>query len=218
MILLIDSNVVMFTDLMKKNNLSTNIFQIKFYQDQKKWRHKITPIEIRKNNSDRFIGLGIYKNHYILIKKLKVFLGDHHKTSICRCLSSYTSENILKLLKPKCENIDITTIGTSNESHLHRKSHFYKNPLYFRIYADFEADNEKDNSSIGNKTTNIYKQNPILNGYHMESELEGILKSGNQKSPLGNNNVDWFVNEVIKLEKKWLSSLKILRKLSLGRN
>ena len=32
------------------------------------------------------------------------------------------------------------------------------NPLYFRIYADYEADNEIDVSSIGNRTTNIYKQ------------------------------------------------------------
>ena len=33
------------------------------------------------------------------------------------------------------------------------------------MYADFEADNEIDNSNAGDKTTNIYKQNPILNGY-----------------------------------------------------
>ena len=82
------------------------------------------------------------------------------------------------------------------------KKHFHKNPLYFRIYADFEADNEKDKSSIGNKTTNNYKQNPVLNGYHIESELEDVLQSGNHKSPLGYDNVDWFVNEVIKLENK----------------
>ena len=74
---------------------------------------------------------------------------------------------------------------------------FYKNPLYFRIYADFEADNEKDNSSIGNKTTNFYKQSPVLKGYQIESELEDVLKSEYYKSPLGYNNVDWFVNEVI---------------------
>ena len=44
--------------------------------------------------------------------------------------------------KLKCENDqDLTTIKTSNESHLHWKNHFHKNPLYFRIYADFEADN-----------------------------------------------------------------------------
>ena len=102
--------------------------------------------------------------------------------------------------KEKCGDDNITVIRTSNESHLHLKNDFHKNPLYFRIYADFEADNEKDNSIIGNKTKNIYKQNPVLNGYHIESELEDILKSDYYKSPQGYNNVDWFVNEVIKLE------------------
>ena len=102
--------------------------------------------------------------------------------------------------KQKCGVNNITTIKTSNESNLHWKKHFQKNPLYFRIYADFEAVNEKDISNIGNETTNIYKQNPVLNGYHIESDLEGILKSGYHKSPLGYNNVDWFVIEVIKLE------------------
>ena len=59
------------------------------------------------------------------------------------------------------------------------------NPLYFRVYADFEANNAVKSSSIGNKTTNNYKKNPILNGYHMESELEDVLKSGYHKSALG---------------------------------
>ena len=30
-----------------------------------------------------------------------------------------------------------------------------KNLVYFRVYAGFEADNEIDTSSIGNKTTNV---------------------------------------------------------------
>ena len=185
------------------NNLSVNIFELNFYQDQNQWKYKLIPIEISKNNSDRVIDLAIYKNHYVLIKKLDVFLGDHNKKFICkRCLSSYTSENMLIKHKPKCENNDITSIKTSNESHLHWKKHFHKNPLYFRIYADFEADNEKDNTCIGNKTTNIYKQNPVLNGYHIVSELEDILKSDYYQSPLGYDNVDWFVDEVIKLENK----------------
>ena len=104
--------------------------------------------------------------------------------------------------KQKRQGDNITTIKTSNESHLQWKKHFHKNPLYFRIYADFEADNEIDNSSIGNKTINIYKQNPVLNGYHIESELEDVLQNSYYKSPLGYNNVDWFVNEDIKLESK----------------
>ena len=104
--------------------------------------------------------------------------------------------------KQKCGDDNITTIKTSNESHLFWKKHFHKNPLYFRIYADFEADNEKDNYIVGNKTSNIYKQNPVLNGYYIVSELEDILKSEYYKAPLGYDNVDWFVNEVIKLENK----------------
>ena len=146
------------------------------------------------------------------LKKLDVFLGDQNKKFICRqCLSSHTSENMLKKHKQKCGEDNITTIKTSPDSHLHWKKHFHKNLLYFRIYADFEADNEKDNSSIGNKTTNIYKQNPVLNGYYIVSELDDVLKSDYYKFPLGYNNVDWFVDEVIKLENKMVSTLKILK-------
>ena len=203
------SDVHKFNEL---NNLSVNIFELAFYQDQNQWKHKLIPIEISKNNSDKVIDLAIYKNHYVLIKKLDVFLGDHNKKFICRrCLNSYTSENMLTKHKPECENNDITTIKTSNKSHLHWGKHFHKNPLYFRIYADFEADNEKDNSIIGNKTTNIYKQNPVINGYHILSELEDIL-SDYYKSPLGYDNVDWFVDEVIKLENKMAFYFKNTKK------
>ena len=165
--------------------------------------HFLVPIEFSKNESDKVVDLIKYKNHYALIEKLNIFLGDHHKNFICtRCLSSYTSENVLMLHKPKCENNVITTIRISPDCHLHWKNFLNKNPLYFKIYAYFEADNEKDNRIIGNKTTNNYKQIPILNGYRIESELEDVLQSDYYKSPLGYDNVDWFVNEVIKLENK----------------
>ena len=72
---------------------------------------------------------------------------------------------MLKLHKPKFEIIDMTTIRTSDESHIYWKKYFHRNPFYFRIYADFEADIEQGNSSIGNKTIEIHKQNPVLNGY-----------------------------------------------------
>ena len=48
------------------------------------------------------------------------------------------------------------------------------------------------------KKTNVYKQNPIVNGYRIESELEDALESSYYKSALGYNNADWFVNEVKK--------------------
>ena len=101
-----------------------------------------------------------------------------------------------------CGEDNTTAIRISPESHLHWKKHVHKNPLFLRIYADFQADDEKDNSSVGDKTSNIYKQNPVLNGYHIENELEEVLQSGYHKSPLGYDIVDWFVNEVIKLENK----------------
>ena len=183
-----------------------------FYQDQNNWRYKLIPIESSKNESDRVVDLLIYKNLYTLHKIINIFLGDHNKKFICRCLSSYTSENMLMLNKPKSENNDKTTIRTSNESHIYWKKPFNKNQFYFRIYAKFEADNEKDNSSIGNKTTNIYRQNPVLNGYHIESELEDILKSGCYKSPLGYDNVDWFVDEVKKKENKMAFYFKYTKK------
>ena len=115
---------------------------------------------------------------------------------------------MLNLQKPTSEKNDITTITTSSESHPHWKEQFHKNPLCFWIYADFEDDNEKENSIVGNKTTNIYKQNPILNGYHVASEINDILESGFYESPLGNDNVDWFVNEVMKLKNNMTFSFK----------
>ena len=37
------------------NNLTINIFELNFYQDQNKWKHKLEPIEVSENNSDRVI-------------------------------------------------------------------------------------------------------------------------------------------------------------------
>ena len=88
----------------KLNNLSINIFELNFYQDQNKWRHKLVPIEVSENDSNKVVNLIIYKNQYAPKEKLNVLLGDHHNTFICRrCLHSSTSENMLMLHKPKCE-------------------------------------------------------------------------------------------------------------------
>ena len=58
------SDVHKFND---KNNLSVNLFELNFYQDQNQWKHNLLPIEISKNNTDRNIDLAIYRNHYVLI-------------------------------------------------------------------------------------------------------------------------------------------------------
>ena len=204
------SDVHRFDEL---NNLSVNIYELNFYQDGDNWQHNLIPIENSKNESDNVIDLLIYKNHYALFKKLHVFLGNDNKSFVCRrCLKSYTCENALINHKEKCGDDNICTIRTSNESQLYWKKHFHKNPLYFRIIADFEADNETDGSNIGNKTTNIYNQNPVLNGYYIISELEEVLESGFCESPLGYDMVDCFVKEVIKLENKMACYFKNTKK------
>ena len=106
----------------KLNNLSINKFELSFYQDENKWKHKIISIETSKNESEKVIDLLIYKNNYVLIKKT-IFLGKHNSKFVCRrCLSSYSSQNVLIKHKQRCNQQEITSIKTSNESHLDWKT------------------------------------------------------------------------------------------------
>ena len=179
----------------KLNNLSKNIYDLAFDQN----KNKVIPIEMSENESDKVIYLLIYKNHYVPIKKLNVFIGKRDCKYVCRkCLISYTTHSMLVKHKKLCKENE--QLKTSPNSHIYWKIFFQKNKLYFRIYADFEADNIKEDTIIGDKTTNIYKQEPVRNGYHIVSELDHVLKNGYQKSPLGHENVNWFVDEIINLE------------------
>ena len=38
----------------KLKNFSINVYELNFYQDGGKWKHNLLPIEISKNESDRF--------------------------------------------------------------------------------------------------------------------------------------------------------------------
>ena len=117
---------------------------------------------------------------------MKVILGDHHENFICRRrFNSYTNENDSTNHKEKCGHDILCTLRTSSDSHL-----YWKKLFDFRIIADVEAANEIDDSSLGDKTTNIYKQNPVLNGYYTISELEDVFESGYYEYLLGYNKVD----------------------------
>ena len=43
---------------------------------------------------------------------------------------------------------------------------------------------------------------PTCNGYNVVSELDNVLKIDGYESPLGYDNVDWFVDEILTLENK----------------
>ena len=67
----------------------------------------------------------IYKNHYVLIKKLKLFLGNHNCNFVGRrCLNSYTSQNVLNKHKQRCGQQEIISLRLSNESHIYWKKTF----------------------------------------------------------------------------------------------
>ena len=77
----------------KINNLSINLFELSFYQDQNEWKHNFIPIEVSKNFCDRVTDFLIYKNHYVLNKKLHVFSDNYNSKYICRrFLKSYSSQ------------------------------------------------------------------------------------------------------------------------------
>ena len=101
----------------------------------------------------------ICKHHYVLIKQLNVFPGNHNCKYVYRRLSLflYIPKHGNQIERKLWKKQEITTIRTSDESHLYWKNQFHKNRLFFRVTADFEVDNEYDNSSIGDKFTNIYE-------------------------------------------------------------
>ena len=69
------------------SNLSVKIYELNFYQDGDKWKHKLIPIKLSKIESDKVIDFLIYKIHQALIEKLHVCLENHSKSFICRrCL------------------------------------------------------------------------------------------------------------------------------------
>ena len=82
-------------------------------------------------------------------------MGNGNCKFVCRrCLSSYASQKVLIKHKQRFEGQEITSVRTSNVSHIYWKKHSHKSPICFRVYAFFETDEEIENSSKGNNTTN----------------------------------------------------------------
>ena len=64
------------------------------------------------------------------------------------------------------------------------------------------------------KKVGFINKTHVLNDYHKISELDYVLRTGFYEWPLGYDKVDWFVDEVKKLEIQMVF-LKTLRKISL---
>ena len=135
----------------KLNNLSKNIIELSFYQKTKEVRHKLFPVEISKNDLHKVSHIIIYTLHDVLTTELHVVLGEKKSKFVCRrFLKPSLHQKILVKHKRMCEQQKTTANKTSNESNLYCTCYFYKNIIYFRVYADFEANNEIDNSHTRN--------------------------------------------------------------------
>ena len=60
---------------------------------------------------------------------------------------------------------------------------------------------------------NVYKQIPVCNGYYINSDLNDVLQCGYYSSLLGYDNVDWFIDDMIKSEKR-MNLFTTLRKIT----
>ena len=182
--------------------LTINVFEYCTKDDND---YKLVPLYISKNTENRrIIDLILYKNHYILLKKLHVFIGKHDNSYVCRnCLSSYSIQSELITHKKLCGDKKKSVYIPCKKTHIKWDEYYQKMPLYSLIIADFEATYEPILNEIipDCKTIDICKQIPCCNGYYIINKLTNLpIDSGYYKSPFGLNNVEWFLNRVNNIE------------------
>ena len=167
------------------NNLNVNVFELTVAV--------LTPIHINKNYLQSQIDLLLFENHYCLITKLHCLLNkDSHMKWVCRrCLTAFSSEDILNQHIDRCQKQQPTNITFSWEDHLKFEDYHMKVPVPIRVYADIECINLK--SDIPKV---LYKQIPIAVGFYLISPF-----GNNYSSYFGESCVTWFVNEMLTLEK-----------------
>ena len=170
------------------NNLNVNVFELT--------KTVLTPIHINKNYLQSQIDLLLFENHYCLITKLHCLLNkDSHMKWVCRrCLTAFSSEDILNQHIDRCQKQQPTNITFSWKDHLKFEDYHMKVPVPIRVYADFECINQPtDDREAAPKV--LYKQIPIAVGFYIISPF-----GNNYSSYFGESCVTWFVNEMLTLE------------------
>ena len=167
------------------NNLNVNVFELT--------KTVLTPIHTNTNYDQPQIDLLLYQNHYCLITKLHCLINkDSHMKWVCRrCLTAFSSEDILSQHIDRCQKQQPTNITFSWKDHLKFEDYHMKVPVPIRVYADFECINLK--SDIPKV---LFKQIPIAVGFYIISPF-----GNNYSSYFCESCVTWFVNEMLTLEK-----------------
>ena len=168
------------------NNLNVNVFELT--------GPVLTPIHNNKNYLQSQIDLLLFENHYCLITKLHCLLNkDSHMKWVCRrCLTAFSSEDILNQHNDRCQKQQPTNITFSWKDHLKFEDYHMKVPVPIRVYADFECINQPQNNPKV-----LFKQIPIAVGIYVTSPF------GNKySSHFGTVCNEWFVKEMLKLEQE----------------
>ena len=173
------SNGMRITDIDKfenlNNQLSINVFEYSKDEDNE---YKLVPLYFPKNiENRRNIDLILYKNHYILLKKLHVFIGKNDNIYVYRnCLSSYSVQSELITHKRLCVTINKSVYIPCKETHVKWNKYYQKMPIYSIIIADFEARNELiiNQDNVTSKTIDVCKQTPSCNGFYMINKINNL--------------------------------------------
>ena len=182
------------------NNLNVNVFELPNSKNS-----VLTPIHINTNYDQPQTDLLLFENHYCLITKLHCLINkDSHMKWVCRrCLTAFSSEDILNQHIDRCQKQQPTNITFSGKDHLKFEDYHMKVPVPIRVYADFECNNQPtelrtdDPKGDREAAPNIlFKQILIAVGFYIISPF------GNQYySYFGESCVTWVVNEMLTLEK-----------------
>ena len=199
-------NGMRITDIDKfeklNNQLAINVFEYTTEEDND---YKLAPLYISKHiENRRIIDLILYKNHYILLKKLYVFIGKHDNSYVCRnCLSSYSIQSELITHKSLRGNKDKSVYIPSKETHVKWNKYYQKKPIYSIIIADFEARNEPiiNQDGVISKTIDVCNQIPSCNGFYVINKINNLpIEMDYYRSSFGQNNVQWFLNKINNIE------------------
>ena len=105
------------------NNLNVNVFELT--------NNVLTPNYINTNYNQPQIDLLLLENHHCLITKLYCLINkDSHMKWVCRrCLTVFSSEDILNQHIDRCQKQQPTKITFSYKKHLKFEDHFMKVPV-----------------------------------------------------------------------------------------
>ena len=147
------------------------------------------------------IDLLLFENHFCLITKLHCLLNkDSHMKWVCRrCLTAFSSEDILSQHIDRCQKQQPTNITFCWKDHLKFEDYHMKVPVPIRVYADFECINHATATTVSQPADDpkvLFKQIPIAVGFYLISPF-----GNNYSSYFGESCVTWFVNEMLTLKK-----------------